>query len=183
MVPWILQLRLSSLISILTKRIVISILFKFKACPISPQKPRFAQLCNLCRKSELLKWSQLSCSRSAGAWVSWPLSAWENTIRGMSLHASLPRPDNWHPSEMAWLDLSIKLSLVCLNIQCQTPGMACYIIQLCSYRDRYEASFSALWSRPKTIMWSLAYKKKKARHKHTVTLSLAELLECVASLM
>lgn len=39
------------------------------------------------------------------------------------------------------------------------PGMIYYIIHLCSYGDRYEASFSAQWLRAKTIMRSLCYKE------------------------
>lgn len=64
---------------------------------------------NMHRMSELLKGSQLSSSGIAGAQASLPASAWENTAQGM---CHLLWPDNWHPSEMAWHDLSIKLESV-----------------------------------------------------------------------
>lgn len=75
-------------------------------------------------------------------------------------------PDNWHPLEMA-LALLIHKIRVCLNTQCWIHGMICYIIHLCSYGDKYEASFSAQWSRSKSIMWSL-YSHEMGQAHHTV---------------
>lgn len=115
----------------------------------------FAEFRNICRIFELLKGSQLSCSRIAEAWASLLVSAWENIVQGM---CHLFSPDNWHLLENG-LALLIHKIRVCLNIQCWIPGMICYIIHVCSYVGKYEASFSATWLRAKTIMWSLWHKK------------------------
>lgn len=69
----------------------------------------FAELWNIRRIFELLKGSHLSSRRIARAWASLSAGAWENTVQGM---CHLLRPDNWHPSEMAWHYLSIKLESV-----------------------------------------------------------------------
>lgn len=97
-----------------------------------------------------LKQSQLSSSKSIGAWVCLPVSTWENTVLEM---CHFLWPHNWHSLEMVWHYLSIKL--VCLNIQCWIPGMIYYIIHLCSYRDKYEASFSALWRKDNYVKFML----------------------------
>lgn len=114
----------------------------------------FAEPRNICRISELLKGSQLSSCRIAGAWASSPVSAWENSAGKVSLLMA------WQLASIGnGLALLIHKIRVCLNIQCRIPGMICYIIHLCSYRDKYEASFSAPRLRAKTIMWSLCCKE------------------------
>lgn len=58
------------------------------------------------------------------------------------------------------LALLIHKIRVCLNIQCRICGIICYIIHLCSYGDKYEASFSALWLRARQLCEVYALKKQ-----------------------